>query len=106
MAVVGVTGHRVLADPQKIHEAVGQSLHRIQKRYPDQSLRLLTQLADGSDRIVAEHFFKNPRWRVAAVLPMPLAEYLNDFSEDSRKIVLDMLQQCEETFLISTTGNR
>jgi hypothetical protein len=106
MATIGVTGHRILADLEKIYAAIDQALSRIQQRFPNQSLRLLTQLSDGADRLVAEHFLKRPGWRIAAVLPMPLQKYLDDFSVDSRKTFLELLQHCEDVIQMQNTENR
>jgi len=50
--VLGVTGHRVLADPRRLERAVDLALHRIRTSFPGRPLRLLSALAEGADQLV------------------------------------------------------
>jgi len=106
MTIVGITGHRILAEQEKIQRAIDDALRRIQKRFPDQKLRLMTQLAEGADRLVAMQFLAHPEWKITAVLPLPLTEYLEDFSKESRQAFLKLLQQCDEIVSLPDAESR
>ena len=56
MAKVGVIGHRILMDLDKIHKGIDLAIAKIQEKFAGESLRVLTQFADGSDRMVERHF--------------------------------------------------
>jgi len=96
MANIGVTGHRILTDLEKIHVGIDLAISRILKEFPGQSLRLLTQFAEGSDRLVAQHFRKLENSRITVVLPLPIDEYLKDFSRNSAKEFMELLRESNE----------
>jgi len=100
---IGVTGHRRLADPAAIEALVRNAIDGVveslfpaeSKRIIDRvrqqgttpiSFRVLSPLAEGSDRVVARAVLGCPNARLDAVLPLVLEDYLADFaSEESRK---------------------
>jgi hypothetical protein len=96
MANIGVTGHRILTDLDKISQGVELTISRIVKEFPGQSLRLLTQFAEGSDRLVAQHFRKLKNARITVVLPLSIDEYLKDFSRNSAKEFMELLRESNE----------
>jgi Flp pilus assembly protein TadD len=73
---VGVTGHRRLADPDGLRAAVAGALRG---RRADRGVVLLTALAEGADRIAA-HAVLAEGGRLHAVLPLPPAEFAQDFA--------------------------
>jgi len=82
---IGVTGHRILAEPDKIDRGVEEALGRVEELFPGESLSVVSALAEGADRIVAWRVLA--RARACLVVPLPLAEsdYIRDFaSEESR----------------------
>jgi hypothetical protein len=83
--VLGVTGHRDLRpqDHPLLEEAVRRILRRLRDSFPSSPLVLLSALAEGADLLVAELFlreFADSRDRLVVPLPMPLEEYLLEFS--------------------------
>lgn len=78
--VVGVSGHRKLrvADLPGLAEEVRAFLRELQDRYPELPLVLLSPLAEGADALVADVAFELGL-RVIAPLPLPVAQYRNDF---------------------------
>jgi hypothetical protein len=82
--VVGVTGHRDLvgAELGQIRERVRSFLAGLMKQFPDLPLMVMTPLAEGADRLVAEVAveFDIP---VVILLPMPQSVYQTDFSGQS-----------------------
>lgn len=80
--VVGVTGHRDIApDDPAISALVRKELRRIARAYPGAPLLILSGLAEGADRLVAEvarEEFDADLW---AILPLPDALYEGDFAK-------------------------
>jgi hypothetical protein len=96
MINVGVTGHRIMTDLDKIHNGIDLAIERIQKKFPGQPLRLLTQFAEGSDRLVEQHFRNLKGSRITVVLPLSIDEYLKDFSRGSAKEFLQLVRESDE----------
>ena len=110
---VGVTGHRqITAD---LSRAVWQTLQRIEKmlsgrRDPgslvtDVRFAVVSQLADGADRLVVEHVFdyaarRGQDARLEVILPMQRARYeeAQGFSENSRQEFARLLAQATVRF--------
>ena len=89
---IGVTGHRELEDTETIRETVRQVLNEILKKYSkygDTEIKLcvLSPLAEGADRLVADEVLKRDGESVLkVVLPLAISDYLEDFStEQSRQ---------------------
>ncbi len=81
--VIGVTGHRDLRGDEipEIRQRVRDLLQDLASRYPHRKLRLLSPLAEGADRLVAEEALSlDVELRV--VLPMPRHLYYADFSSE------------------------
>jgi hypothetical protein len=82
---IGVTGHRILAEPGKIGRGVEEALGRIAQLFPRDSLSVVSALAEGADRIVARHVLARPGARLIVPLPLDESDYIRDFSsEESR----------------------
>jgi hypothetical protein len=78
--VVGITGHRDLRpqDEPALATAVDEIFARLQAAYPSTPLLLLTPLAEGADWLAADVARRRSiPYRVP--LPMPLANYREDF---------------------------
>ena len=78
---IGVTGHRdLLADEvPALREKVRDFFIQLQGDYPDLEIQLITPLAEGSDRLVADVALELG-CNLIVPLPMPQAEYEKDFS--------------------------
>lgn len=78
---IGVTGHRdPLADEvPALREKVREFFTRLQVDYPDLELQLITPLAEGSDRLVADVALELG-CNLIVPLPMSQADYEMDFS--------------------------
>jgi hypothetical protein len=89
--VIGVTGHRDLPsgekDLDKLREAVQLALDEIRKHLPTTPFLLLTSLAEGADRFVAEVATSRKYGaRILAPLPFEIEEYDKEFRELKEKI--------------------
>jgi len=99
---VGVTGHRALHPDQieVITAKVADELRGLRDEYPATPIWILTPLAEGADRIVAEAALK---LGMGIVCPLPLepAEYENDFKDgDSIKQFRTLLKRANNWFVI------
>ena len=96
MIRIGVTGHRVLDEVDKIEAGVEEALRRIEEAFPGEPLTVVSALAEGADSIVARHVLARPGSSLLAPLPLPKREYMNDFkTEESRAEFLSLLQQAD-----------
>ena len=90
--VVGVTGHRDLVPDEvpAIRARVRDFLRDLHSQYPSRDLALLTPLAEGADRLVAEEALELGL-PVTVVLPMPRALYFQDFRTPESRSEFDRL---------------
>jgi len=93
---VGVTGHRDLRDDDvpKLVALVDEFFTCVAARYPDSDLLVVSGLAEGADRLVAERAVALGHPYVA-LLPMAMADYEVDFStSESLAQFRTLLSQC------------
>ncbi|MDH3531720.1 MAG: hypothetical protein OEO82_02260 [Gammaproteobacteria bacterium] len=81
--VIGVTGHRDLREEEipAIKARVRDLFSDFKERYPQRGLRLLSPLAEGADRLVAEEAIRLGL-DLAVVMPMPRDIYYTEFSDE------------------------
>lgn len=82
---IGVTGHRVLNDVEKIEAGVETALRRIELKFPGEVMTAFSALAEGADRIVAWHILERPGATLIVSLPLPASDYLTDFESEASK---------------------
>jgi hypothetical protein len=117
---VGVTGHRKLDDPAAIQALAKKAIAaEVERLFPEESrrniesvrragtttisLRVLSPLAEGADRVVARAVLDHPNARLDVVLPLALEDYLQDFAtEESRKEFTELLDRCRKPVLLRT----
>ena len=79
MTIIGVTGHRFLANLDKLVHSVDKALALIEAHY-DPLYICLSALAEGADRLVPHRAFA--RWeeaRLIVPLPLDVDDYMQDF---------------------------
>jgi FtsH-binding integral membrane protein len=78
--VIGVTGHRHLrpTDLPRHREHIRGLFTNLRRRYPSTPLRIVTALAEGADRLVAEVALEDGH-EVLVPLPLEPADYEHDF---------------------------
>lgn len=78
---IGVTGHRDLVDEEipALKDAVRKFFLQLRELYPELELQLISPLAEGSDRLVAEVALQLDLALIVP-LPMPQTEYEKDFT--------------------------
>ncbi len=82
---LGVTGHRFLAEVDKLQAGIRQALEQITAKFPNHDLLVLSPLAQGADRLITTEVLSWQRSRGAAekltvVLPFDASEYEKDFT--------------------------
>lgn len=98
--VVAVTGHRDLvpAEVPAIRERVRALLEGLRNAYPYRAIMVMSALAEGADRLVAEEALALDVLLVA-VLPMSKDLYLEDFATDDSRAEFERLcAAAAETF--------
>jgi hypothetical protein len=94
--VISVTGHANLvpAEMPLIRARVRQFLEQMLQLSPHLPLRVMTSLAEGADRLVAEEALALGI-PLVAILPMPRALYRDDFDPKSREVFEAMCARAE-----------
>ena len=89
---VGVTGHRSFDDPEGVADRVVAALDNLRRLSSEEAggtpvrLEVLSALAEGADRLVAEMALSRPDDTLVAVLPMTREDYATDFdTAESRR---------------------
>jgi hypothetical protein len=94
---IGVTGHRILTEIEKIERGIVKALAHIEQSHPEQTLTVLSSLAEGTDRLVARCVLTRANARLVVPLPMPQAEYEADFTTvESKAEFLELLNHAVE----------
>lgn len=90
---VAVTGHRDLdpADVPELRATIERLFRALADRLPGIHVELVSGMADGADRIAAQAALAAGIY-VHALLPMPLDMYLDDFGDESKAQLLEMLE--------------
>jgi hypothetical protein len=79
---VGVTGHRRLADPDSLRPRIVEVAEQVERENPGKQLVVVSPLAEGADRLVADILLKrDPTASLEVVLPFEYSQYLKDFSK-------------------------
>jgi hypothetical protein len=105
--VVGVTGHRILAELERVAAGVDDALARIRQAFPGRTLTVLSALAEGADRLVAEAVLERPDARLLAVLPLPADDYETDFgSAESKATFRRLLERADQVVEMPPAGTR
>jgi|SRR5688572_29007796 len=107
MIVVGVAGHRVLADIERVRSGVDSAIRRVQARYPGDEIRVMSALAEGADRLITESILAQTDSRLTAVLPLPPADYMKDFaSAESRNEFERLIERADELIVMDPAPTR
>jgi len=110
---VGVTGHRVLDHPHELRAAITQAFNRLREEIVPKPAQawlvpvVVSALAEGADRLVAEEILGMQGARLEAVLPLPAEDYLCDFpTEESKAEFLRLLGEAAETWQAPPSSSR
>lgn len=104
--LVGVTGHRFLAQVEKLQVAVGAALDRLGQAFPGAAPIALSPLAEGADRLVAAAVLDRNPGGLIAVLPLPQDDYEQDFGPGSVAEFRALLARAGEVRTLGPTSTR
>ncbi len=80
MTRIGVTGHRILAEFEKINQGIDIGFNKIEECLPA-PFSIVSSLAEGADQLVAERALKRwPDCRLTILLPLPAPIYQVQFT--------------------------
>lgn len=107
MVAIGVTGHRVLADQEKLDAGLDTVISRIAEAFPGEEWTVVSALAEGADRLVAGRLLDRPATRLVAVLPLAAGDYEADFSAPgSVREFRSLLGRADEVGEVAPTASR
>lgn len=107
MVVIGVIGHRVLAEEDKLEAGLETAARRIAEAFPGEQWTVVCALAEGADRLVARSLLDRPGTRLAVVLPLRRADYETDFAtSESRDEFRELLGLAEEVVEVPPQPSR
>lgn len=104
--LVGVTGHRDVAEPHvdAARELVTQRLAQLMRDYPHTPIVVLSPLAEGADRIVAEAALALDL-ELVVPLPVGLEQYRRDFTAAESLEAFDaLLAQAKASFVVPASS--
>jgi hypothetical protein len=90
--VVAITGHRDLVPGQlpEIRQRVREFLCQLRDAYPDRNIAVMSALAEGADRLVAEEAL-GLRMSLTVLLPMVRELYVEDFATEASRAQFERL---------------
>ena len=99
--LLGVVGHRRLPNaPDELRRVVRGVLDGFRSRYASTPIVLLSQLAEGADRLVAREAL-DAGFSLVVPLPMPQEEYEKDFvTPESRAEFRELLSRAAAAFVV------
>ena len=104
---IGVTGHRLLGELEKVEGGVNEALRKIEEAFPGRSLTVVSALAEGADRLVARRVLERSGARLVAPLPLPRADYMADFeSAASTREFLALLEKATQVVELPAAASR
>ena len=102
ITTIAITGHRDMIETKELRQKVFNFFKEQLEK--SEELVLLSPLADGADRFVAEIFLElqKENGHLSLVVPMPFEQerYEEDFDENSKEEFLDFLTKADSVFAV------
>ena len=106
MLNLGVVGHRILIEKEKILASIDNALDMIEKCFHPSAINVVSVLAEGADRLVVQQILLRENSQLTAVLPMPEAQYRDEFKiEESENEFTELFQQAGQKIQLSLKDN-
>jgi hypothetical protein len=92
--LIGVSGHRDLHPDElsRLDRVIREFILQLRLHLPDTDFQLLVGMAAGADLLVAQVAI-DAGVKVQALLPMPLAQYAEDFAPDDLRLLEELLSK-------------
>jgi len=96
MITIGITGHRDIVETKKLKQDITKLFENLHSQ--NQETKLLSPLADGADRFVADVYLEVFKDKAKLVVPMPFDQerYMEDFDSTSKEEFLEYLKMADE----------
>lgn len=107
MVRIGVIGHRVLADREKLEAGLDAVVLRLAAAFPGESWTVISALAEGADRLGVHRLLARPATRLVVVLPLAADDYETDFrASDSRGEFRSLLARADDVVQVAAAAGR
>jgi len=103
MITIGITGHRDIVETKQLKQEIAGFFTKLQSQ--NQETKLLSPLADGADRLVADIYLEVFKEKAKLIVPMPFYQkrYMEDFDVASQKEFLEYLDRADEVFEVKNS---
>jgi hypothetical protein len=107
MVAIGVSGNRDLIDLAAVSNAVDKALRKILTTFGENSLQVVSPLAEGADRVVVWRAMAYYSVRLVVPLPLEISDYLLDFKSTSSKAAFKtLLEQADQVIELPAEDTR
>jgi hypothetical protein len=105
--IIGVTGHRFLAEEDKVAAGVDEALGRLRDAFPAQRWTVISLLAEGADRLVVHQALAHAEARLVVPLPLPQSDYMAGFeSAESKEEFQGLLALADDVITLPPAPTR
>jgi hypothetical protein len=106
VTAIGVTGHRILVEIDRLQAGLETVVRRLEEAFPGR-WTVVSALAEGADRLVARRLLAREGTRLVAILPLARDDYETDFGTDaSRREFADLLARASEVVEVAPEPSR
>ena len=102
---IAVTGHRKLTGSEGLESAIGEVSRKIRAAYPDAHFQVLSCLAEGADRVLADQLKAALPADLVAILPLPENEYIHDFESEASVQAFESLKHRAVEVIVLQKGH-
>ena len=98
---IAITGHRDIVVTEKLKQDIKEFFLNLK----DKTVKFLSPLADGADRLVANIYLEVFQKESNLIVPMPFNQerYMEDFDSESKEEFLEYLKIADEVFEVENT---
>ena len=103
ITTIGITGHRDIIQTEQLKQDLKEFFVKIYNKREE--TKLLSPLADGADRLVANIYLEVFKEKAHLIVPMPFDQdrYMEDFDSKSQKEFLEYLKISDKVFEVKNT---
>ena len=100
---IGITGHRDIVQTFQLKQDIRQLFTNLYNQ--EQEVQLLSPLADGADRLVADIYLEVFKDKAHLIVPMPFDQerYMEDFDSESKEEFLEYLKIAKSVIEVENT---
>ena len=100
---IAITGHRDIVVTKQLKVDLKSFFKQLKPKY--KTVKLLSPLADGADRLVADIYLEVFQKEANLIVPIPFNQerYMEDFDSESKEEFLEYLKIADEVFEVENT---